>query len=127
MVRKHREKLVLVTDSYVRPKVAVPVVFQIEPPLRAIPSVIALGTVAIGESRTERVQFVSRCGEPLAVQIENHPAECSVAIDQHNPAEMIVAIKLKEPGIWQGVIKAKVKAHSEEQIIEIRCLRPETL
>ena len=59
---EHRGELTFTTDSYVRPTVTVPVTFQVEPPVRAIPSVIALGTVAVGEPREERLRLVCRSG-----------------------------------------------------------------
>jgi len=79
--------------------------------------------VVLGEPYTERVRFVSRNKEPLVVEIESKPDECSVEFDEKtDSAEMIVSIKLNEPGIWQGVIKARVQASSQEESIEIRCV-----
>lgn len=120
---EHAEELSLTTDSHFQPKVTIPVLFRIEPPVRAIPSVISVGTVVVGEPREERVEFVSRCGEPVGVEIQSHPDECSITLDrQKNPLEMMVAIKLKKPGIWQDVITVNTQTPSGEEVIEIRCV-----
>ncbi len=115
-------ELNLTTDSYVRPKVTIPVRFRIESPVVAIPGVISLGTVPVGESREAKVQFVARGGESLGVQIESHPEECLIRVDDtQTPPEMVVAVTLKEPGIWQGVISCKVQSSTQEHAIEVRC------
>jgi hypothetical protein len=120
---KCRGELVLTTDSYVRPKVRIPVEYQIAPPVETIPSVISLGTVVVGDIREQSVRFVSRNGEPLNVEVENHPDECSVTLKHRKDSpELIVAIKLKEPGIWQGVIRVKVRVGSQEFASEIKCV-----
>ena len=121
--KEQQGELILTTDSLVRPKVTIPITFQIEPLIRAIPSVISLGAVAVGESREENVQFVSRCGEPLDVQIESYPDECSITINQTKaPSEMIVAVKLKEPGIWQGIIRVRMQTPSGKEVIDVKCV-----
>lgn len=111
------------TDSYVRPKVTIPIVFTMEPPLRAVPSVIALGTVFVGDAGEQRTQLVSHSGEPVTAQIEYCPSECSITFDnKKNPTEMVVAIKLKKIGIWQGIVKLRAKDASRTQTIEIKCV-----
>lgn len=120
---KHTGELGLTTDSHVRPQVTIPVEFEIAPLVRAIPSVVSLGSVVIGESRQERVRFVSRNGEPLVVEIQSAPDECSVELDEKsNPPEIIIITKLNEPGVWEGIIKCNVQASSREEVIEIKCV-----
>jgi len=116
-------ELVLSTDSDVRPKVTIPVLFKTESPLRATPSVISLGTVVVGDAREERVQLVSRSGEPVTAQIECCPEECAIVFDRKkNPTEMVVVINLKQAGIWQGIIKLRAKDATKEQAVAIRCV-----
>ncbi len=120
---EHREELKLTTDSRVRPEVTIPVVFRIEPPVRASRSVIALGTVVVGEPREERVELLSRSGEPVAVEITEHPQECSIKLDErHNPVAMIVSVTLRNPGIWQGAIRARTRTSLGKEALEIRCV-----
>jgi hypothetical protein len=79
--------------------------------------------MAVGESRQETVQFVSRNGEPFDVQIESQPDECAITLDRKkNPAEMIIAITLKKPGVWQGAIKVKAQTPSGKHVMEIGCV-----
>lgn len=120
---EHREQITLTTDSYVRPTLNIPVRFQIEPPVRAIPSVFSLGTVAVGEPQEQKVELICRNGGLLDVQVESHPKECSITLNQSKHAsEMIVVVTLKDPGIWQGVITLRaITASQQQHMIEIRC------
>lgn len=121
---KRQGKIILTTNSVVRPVVTIPVEYRIAPPIQAIPSVVSLGTIAVGEHREGRVQFVSRDGKPPEVQIESKPDECSVKLDaKKNPPEMVVVVTLKKAGIWRGTIKVKLlPVASGEEMMEIRCV-----
>ncbi len=117
-----RGALQVATDSYIRPTITVPVRFEVEPPVRAIPSVISFGTLPVGESRQETVEFVSRYGDPVEVRIEDHPDECSLTLELNNGRpKMIVEARLKGCGVWQGTIRAIAIVRAQEHVIAIRC------
>jgi hypothetical protein len=120
---QHEGDLVVTTSSRLRPRVKLPVKFEVVPRVRAVPSVVALGTVNVGEVIVQRVQLVSRHEQPLDVTIEGEPDGCSVEIDkQNNPTELVVAMKPPSAGIWRGTIKATVAEGSWKDLIEIPCV-----
>jgi len=120
---EHAGELCLVTDSRVQPRVTIPVRFEIAPVVRAVPSVVSLGTAVVGELRERRVRLVSRSGEAVTVKIVSVPKECSVEVDQRGRSpELIVRVKLNAPGIWQDIIRGNVRTASTEEAIEIRCV-----
>ena len=101
----------------------IPVEYEVAPLVQTIPSVISLGTVVLGESREAKVQLVSRTGKPVDVQVESQPKECLIELDREkNPPEIVVQVTLEEPGIWQGVIKGKLRVSSlRAEPFEIKC------
>ena len=120
---EHEEELSLTTDSNIRPKVTIPVLFRIKPAVRAIPSVISFGNVVIGEPREARVEFVSRYGDAVDLEVDTHPDECSITLDREkNPLVMTVALELSKPGIWHEVIILNTETRTGKEVLEVRCV-----
>lgn len=116
-------ELTLTTDSFVRPKIVVPVRFRVEPPVRAVPSIVSVGTIPAGKSVERKVKLISRSGEIVHIKIESHPDECSIAVnDSRNPSEMAVTVQLMDHGVWDGIIRTKVSCGSLEHFLDIRCV-----
>lgn len=123
VIGEHREVITLITDSVVRPEVPVPVRWQVEPPVRAIPSVVSLGTVLVGESRETRVKLVPRTGHLTGLHVESCPEECSITLEKDkSPPEIVVSAKLDRVGIWQKSIEVAAQMPSGKEVIEIRCV-----
>lgn len=114
----------LMTDSRFRPEVPIPVRFEVPPPVRAVPSVISLGTVAVGERHQERVRIESRDGERVRIEVQSVPGGCSVEIDEAtNPPELIISIELTEAGVWRDKIRCRGEiASSYAEEIEVQCV-----
>ena len=120
---EHVSELLLALDGHAREQVKIPVRFEVESSVKAIPSAVALGTVKVGESCEGRVQLVSRNDVDLTILDCEAPEGCSVEVDRGaSPPELIVKVQLAESGIWRGVIRSRVLSSSgDEQSIEIKC------
>lgn len=119
---KKADKLTLATDSHVRSQVIVPVQYEIPPRVAAVPSVISLGTVRVGETREERIRLVSQDSEPLTVTVLSAPAESAVRVEGTPSApELVLTAQLKHPGVWQGAVKLKAQSASGGDDIEVKC------
>ena len=115
-------EVTIATSSRFRPRVVLPVKFKVAPPVFIEPSVVALGTIRVGEASSQKVRLVSRDNVPLAVTIASAPEGCSVEVNkQGRSTELIVTVTPATAGIWQGVIEAEVRNGSSEDLIEIRC------
>ena len=119
---RHDETLSITTDSRFQPNVSIPITYEVAPSVTAVPSVVALGEMPVGEPRSQQVRFTSRTGDPLKVEIENAPAEATIQIDnKQNEPVLTLTVTLTRPGIWQGVIKGKVQTRAHSNAIEIPC------
>lgn len=118
-----KSSIVLVTSSRVRRTISVPIRFKIAPSLELVPSVISLGTVDVGETREVVVSVVSKSIDAETLQIKSAPPECAVSIDRQSiPPTLIVRTKLTEPGVWQGIIIARIQDSSGEKLINVKCV-----
>lgn len=113
----------VLTGSTFRPTIPVEVKFDIPPPVHAVPGVISVGTLVVGESREVKVRFVSRGTESIDVCIESYPDECSIVLDESKgPPEMTVTVRISEAGIWSGVVRATVHSGLHSHPLDIRCV-----
>jgi hypothetical protein len=118
----HSEFFAITTDSRFHPIVRIAVRYDMAARVEAVPSVAALGEIPVGEPCRQQVRLTSPTGDPLAVEIEESPAEAVVKIDP-NPTEPVLTltVTLSRPGPWHGLIKGRAQAGSHRASIEIPC------
>ena len=101
----------------------IPFHYAVIPSLRVIPQVIALGPIPVGQPRRATVRFQWPRDEAYDLQIESQPEGCSASLDTSKSSpEMSVDIRLKDPGIWQGIIKVRARGARETHTLEVKCV-----
>jgi len=119
-----QQKIVhVITDSRFSPDILVPVTFEVAPRVSAIPSVLALGEVPVGETREDHIYFMSSIGYPFEVKLKSVPPEATCRLEKKKDyVELIVNTKLLTVGLWQKNIVVNVISPShDDDVIEIRC------
>ena len=95
----------------------------IVPSLRVSPQVVAFGPIPVGQSRRATVRFHWPRDEAFDLQIESQPEGCSASLDlSRTPPEMTVDVRLKDPGVWQGIVRVKARGTRETHFLEVKCV-----
>lgn len=116
-------EILLMTDSRLRPEVKIPVSFEVPPPVRAMPSIVSLGSVGVGEVHRDRVRFLSSTDEPVTIEAVKVPPECSVEpAPTTSPPELVVSTTLRAPGAWRGEIEVRATTPSGVHPVTVRCV-----
>ena len=110
---KQTGKIIFYTDSHQYPEVVIPVVFEIPPAIRAIPSILSFGMVPEGQRREIEVEFISRNGENIEISFKSTPEFVTVKpLTKDGASFVIIQFSAKDPGIWEGEIALELKAGS---------------
>jgi hypothetical protein len=110
------------TNSILRPKVEVPFTYNLLPEIRAEPSSVALGSIAVGETVEAKIKIVSRSSGITKSETRSIPDGCNVEIiKQGNPTEVSIRFKPIKAGIWQDEILIAVNTSSCEEVLSIAC------
>jgi hypothetical protein len=91
------------------------------PSVKAVPGAVALGEVRVGDPCHEQIRFSSRSGEIPSVEAVETPVEVTARVDRSAEPLLDLTILLGEPGIWQGVVKVKLRIGSRSESVEIPC------
>lgn len=116
-----RSVVVLNLDNHERKQVHIPVSYEVEPSIKAVPSAVSFGTIAIGEEHVRKLQIIPEDGSSIkSVRVQSSPG-CTVEVDRETkPAEITVKVQLSESGIWIGNISVDVETESGlKQTLEI--------
>lgn len=112
-------EIVFTTDSRQRPQVRIPVVYEATPLVRAIPSIISFGTVKVGEKAYADVEFISRNGDPVEVEVESLPE--GVTFEKKENAYQVGFVSEKN-GIWTGMIRLSITFDDHERPLPLKCV-----
>ena len=96
--------------------------YDVVPPVKAVPGVIALGEVVVGETYRQSVQFKARSGETTAVEGVETPPGVTAEVGTSAAPGLGLIIRLKEPGVWRDVVKVKIRVGSVGRTLEIPCV-----
>ena len=119
---RHEGAIVVTTNSISRPRVAIPIAFHVAPYVRAVPSVVSLGTIRVGDVREQKIQFVSRDGAPISLTIDKTAEDCVTAVDNTHPAQLLVRLRPQTVGIWQRQLRITAHSASRHELVEINCV-----
>ena len=122
-VAEHRGTIRVKTTGMTTNTDLIPFHYTVAPSVRAIPQVVALGSIPVGQSRQATVRFQWPRDEAFDLQIESQPEGCSASLDlSRSPPEMRIDVRLKDPGVWQGIVKVRARGAHETHTLEVQCV-----
>lgn len=122
-VGRHGSEIVLIPDGQTSTPVTIPVLYAVVSSVTVVPSAVAFGTLNVGEPSERKVTFVSREGNSLTVHECHVPNGCVAEVTYgFDGPELILRLQLDKPGIWEGVIRARVGSSlRHDRWFDIKC------
>jgi hypothetical protein len=114
----HEDIIIIRTDSRIYPQIVIPIVYEIPPVIRAIPSIISFGTVKKGETAQCNVEFESRNKKTVKFKIKSLPDEMSF---EKKGTVCMFNFTAKETGIWEGTVQLDLTEGFYHEILPLKC------
>jgi len=122
-VGRHVGDLRLTTTSRLRPTVTIPVQFQVQPPVRAIPSIVSVGIVPVGQPQRHMVDLVCDEGPIQEISVAQTPPACRVELPgQGGGHRVALTIVLSAPGIWREEVVLAVRTSEKQHRVVVPCV-----
>lgn len=120
---RHEGELRITTTSAIRPTITLPVRFEVLPAVRAIPSVVSVGTARLGQPQRQEVELLSDAGPILDVSVEKKPAGCTVELPaQRGGSRVALTIVLSQPGVWRQDVVLAVRTEAQQHRVVLPCV-----
>ena len=116
-------ELVVTLDGVAKKKVSIPVRYSIGAPIKAVPAALAFGTAEVGKVYEARAKIVSSAHDDIRILECDASDGCLARVNRDGrEPEVVVEAQLARPGVWQGVVRVKVRTSStKDQWVEIPC------
>ncbi len=110
------------TSNRVQPEARVIVSYKAVPAMEVLPSTLTLGTVGVGQAKTDVLRFRAGAGEVITISDVKLPKECTHEITVgEGETKLTVTTVLTKPGLWQDNITLRANAKSAAREFTIRC------
>lgn len=118
----HRGEVRIFTTSAVRPRISIPVQFEVQAPVRAVPGALALGNIPVGVAQRRQIEIATDLETPVTIAVQAAPPECRVKVPPGvGKPRVDITITLERPGIWQGELVLAARAAGQEYCLVVPC------